>query len=214
MCPDRTPFGPADVLRPAASARGWAQTFGVMRVFAISGSLRAASINSALLRAAERLSPPEVEVRLFRTAGELPLFNPDLEAYLPPQVARLHAEIADSDALLIASPEYAHGVTGTIKNALDWLVSFEPFINKPVAVLNASPRAHHADGALRETLRTMSAVIVEEASISIPLLGAHLMEDGMFTDPTVSRVIRSALVALHRAVVLRQSEQSPSFTLR
>ena len=184
-----------------------------MKVLAISGSLRIASINSALLRAAARLSPAEVQVRLFRAAGELPLFNPDLEAHIPPQVAALHAEITASDALLIASPEYAHGVTGTIKNVLDWLVSFEPFVNKPVAVLNASPRAHHADEALRETLRTMSAFIVEEASISIPLLGASLTEDAMVEDPTVSRAVRSALVALHRVVVLRQSEQGPSFPL-
>ena len=183
-----------------------------MKVLAISGSLRLASINSALLRAAARLSPPNVEVRLFRTVGELPLFNPDLEPRMPPQVATLHAEVAASDALLIASPEYAHGVTGTIKNALDWLVSFEPFIHKPVAVLNASPRAHHADDALRETLRTMSALIVEEASVSISLLGAHLTEDGMVENPTISRAIRSALLALHDAV-LRQSEQGPSFPL-
>jgi hypothetical protein len=74
----------------------------------------------------------------------------------------------DDDALLIASPESAHGVTGTIKNVFDWLVGFELFVNRPVAILNTSPRAHHADEALREILRTMSALIVEEASVSIP----------------------------------------------
>lgn len=188
-------------------------TLGLMKVLAISGSLRVASINSALLRAAARLSAPNMEVRLFRNVGELPLFNPDLEPKMPPQVSAFHAEVAASDALLIASPEYAHGVTGTIKNALDWLVSFEPFIHKPVAVLNASPRAYHADAALRETLRTMSAAIVEEASISISLLGAHLTEDGMVQSPTISRAIRNSLLALHNAVALRQSEQGPSFPL-
>jgi chromate reductase, NAD(P)H dehydrogenase (quinone) len=184
-----------------------------MKILAVSGSLRAASINSALLRAAARLSPPSVDVRIFRAVGELPLFNPDLEARMPPQVSAFHAAVAAADALLIASPEYAHGVTGIIKNALDWLVSFEPFIHKPVAVLNASPRAHHADEALRETLRTMSALIVHEASIGIPLLGAHLTEDGMVEDPAISRTIRNSLLALHDAVVLRQSEQGPSFPL-
>jgi NAD(P)H-dependent FMN reductase len=184
-----------------------------MKVLAISGSLRVASINSALLRAAARLSPPNMEVRLFRNVGGLPLFNPDLEPKMPSQVSAFHAEVAASDALLIASPEYAHGVTGTIKNALDWLVSFEPFIHKPVAVLNASPRAHHADAALRETLKTMSAAIVEEASASISLLSAHLTEDGMVQDPTISRAIRNSLLALHNAVALRQSEQGPSFPL-
>jgi chromate reductase, NAD(P)H dehydrogenase (quinone) len=184
-----------------------------VKVLAISGSLRAASINSALLRAAARLAPPQVEVRIFRGPGALPLFNPDLEAQLPSQVAAFHAEVAASDALLIASPEYAHGVTGTIKNALDWLVSFEPFIAKPVAVLNASPRARHADGALRETLKTIAAVIVEEASISIPLLGAHLGEDGMVENAAVARAIRGALLALHDAVVLGRSGQGPCFPL-
>jgi len=182
-----------------------------MRVLAISGSLRAASINSALLRTAARLAPPEIEITLCSVVGELPLFNPDLELHVPPSVARLRAEVAAADALLIASPEYAHGVTGTIKNALDWLVSFEAFVNKPVAVLNASPRAHHADSALRETLRTMSAVIVEAASVSIPLLGANITEAGMTELPSVINAIRESFAALYSVVVLHQPERSPAF---
>ena len=181
-----------------------------MRVLAISGSLRAASINSALLRAAARLAPPDMLVTSFSRIGDLPLFNPDFEPQVPPPVAVLYAEVAAADALLIASPEYAHGVTGTLKNALDWLVSVESFVYKPVAVLNASPRAHHADAALRETLKTMSAVIVEAASISIPLLGSNLTESGMAESPSISAAIRGALASLHRAVVLRQSEQGPT----
>jgi len=182
-----------------------------MRVLAISGSLRAASINSALLRTAARLAPPEIEITLCSVVGELPLFNPDLELYVPPSVAQLRAEVAATDALLIASPEYAHGVTGTIKNALDWLVSFEAFVNKPVAVLNASPRAHHADSALRETLKTMSAVIVEAASVSIPLLGANITEAGMTELPSIVHAIRESFTALYSVVVLKQPERSPAF---
>lgn len=171
------------------------------RILAISGSLRAASINSALLRAAARLAPRDIHVKLLSGLGELPLFNPDLEPRRPARVAVYQAEVASADALVIASPEYAHGVTGTIKNALDWLVSFEPFVNKPVAVFNASPRAHHADDALRETLKTMSARIVEPASISIPLLGAHLTEEGMATHPEIAQSIRGALEALRSFAV-------------
>jgi chromate reductase len=186
---------------------------GIMKILAISGSLRADSINSALLRAAARLSPPTMEVKLFRSVGELPLFNPDLELKMPAQVSAFHSEIAASNAVLIASPEYAHGVTGTIKNALDWLVSFEPFIHKPVAVINTSPRAHYADQALRETLRTMSAIIVEEASTSIPLLGSQLTENGIVESPMISRAIQNLLLALHNSVVLRQYRDDPSFPL-
>ncbi len=96
-------------------------------------------------------------------------------------------------------------MSGTLKNALDWLVGSETFINKPVAVLNASPRARHADAALRETLRTMSAVIVEAASISISLLGSNLTESGMVDSPPTSGAIRGALADLQRAVLALQS---------
>jgi NAD(P)H-dependent FMN reductase len=168
-------------------------------VLAVSGSLRAASINSALLRATAQLAPPEMRVSLLRGLGELPLFNPDLESQVPCAVAAIRSAVAAADALLIASPEYAHGVSGTIKNVLDWLVSYEPFVHKPVAVLNASPRARHADAALRETLRTMSAVLVEEACVTIPLLGTGLDEAGMVQSPSTARAIKNALAAVHRA---------------
>ena len=167
-----------------------------MKLLGISGSLRSKSINTALLRAAMQLAPDGTELRIFDGVGALPLFNPDLEACLPPAVAALHAAVAEADALVIASPEYAHGVTGAIKNTLDWLVSFEPFVGKHLAILNASPRAQHADAALRETLRTMSANIVESASVSIALLGAKLDEDGMVADEHVSSLIRRALADL------------------
>ena len=124
-----------------------------MKILALSGSLRANSINAALLRAAIRLAPVEIRVTVYRGLGDLPLFNPDAEDQPVEAVTNFHAQVANADALLIASPEYAHGVTGTIKNALDWLVSFAPFTYKPVGILNASPRAQHADAALREILK-------------------------------------------------------------
>ena len=176
-----------------------------MRVLALSGSLRARSINSALLRAASRLAPSQVSIMLFGRLDGLPLFNPDHDVVPPATVERFRAQVAGADALMIASPEYAHGVTGTIKNALDWLVSFEPFAGKPVAILNASPRAHHADAALREVLRTMAAVIVERASITIPLLGANLDEEDVLNTPFVAASIRTSLSALVDAVILQRS---------
>ncbi|WP_294768065.1 NADPH-dependent FMN reductase [uncultured Rhodoferax sp.] len=169
------------------------------RLLALSGSLRAVSINSALLRAAARLAPPGIEVPWCPGLGELPLFNPDLEAAPPAAVQQFRERVTQADALLIASPEYAHGMTGTIKNALDWLVSFEPFAGKPVAVINASPRAHHADAALREVLLTMAARIVEPASITLPLVGAGLDEEDMMQTPAITVPLRAALQALAEA---------------
>jgi chromate reductase, NAD(P)H dehydrogenase (quinone) len=185
-----------------------------MNVLGLSGSLRATSINSMLLRATARIAPRDIRVSIFNGLGELPLFNPDLEVNLPANVVTFHRAVADADALLFASPEYAHGVTGTIKNALDWLVGFEPFASKFVAVLNTSPRAHHADDALRETLRTMAAVIVESASIAIPLLGAGLDEAAMVATPSIAGAVREYLRAMQHAVVSRGGSLTAEFSIR
>ncbi len=185
-----------------------------MNILALSGSLRRASINTMLLRAIARIAPEDVGVTIFAGLGELPLFNPDLDLQLPASVVAFHRAVSAADAVLFASPEYAHGVTGTIKNALDWLVGFEPFANKIVAVLNTSPRAQHADAALRETLRTMAAVIVESASISIPLLGAGMDEAAVVTTPAIADAIREALWALKQSVVSRQATATAEFSLK
>ena len=145
-----------------------------MKILAISGSLRAASINTALLRAVARLAPSGVSVVLCKGLGEIPLFNPDIEATNPPAVASLRAQIVAADALIIASPEYAHGITGVMKNALDWMVGCEAFVHKPVALLNASPRAVHAQASLKEIVTMMSARLVEVLQLHYLFLGRIL----------------------------------------
>ena len=84
-----------------------------------------------------------MSIRVLVGLGDLPLFNADLEDNPPASVRALRSSIGSADALLIASPEYAHGISSVIKNALDWLVSFEGFVAKPIAVVNTSPRARH-----------------------------------------------------------------------
>lgn len=185
-----------------------------MRILGISGSLRSASINSMLLRATARLAPTYIDVSIFSGLGDLPLFNPDLEGSLPANVIAFQRSVAEADALLFASPEYAHGVTGAIKNALDWLVGFEPFANKIVAVLNASPRAHHADDALREILKTMAAVIIESASITFPLLGTGLDESAMVAAPSIAGAVRESLLAIQLAVESRRDTSAAEFRIR
>lgn len=171
-----------------------------MQLLAISGSLRAASLNTMLLRAVARISPPEMEVILFNGLGDLPLFNPDIEDTDPTTVATLRQAIISADALLIASPEYAHGVTGVMKNALDWMVGNESFVNKPVALLNASPRATHAYAALRETIVTMSARVLDAASITVPILGSGFTEDGIVEHPEIRASLLAALQYIQASV--------------
>jgi chromate reductase, NAD(P)H dehydrogenase (quinone) len=121
-----------------------------MKIIAISGSLRTGSSNTAALRAAAKLAPPGLDIVPFDGIADLPFFNPDLEGdRVPDSVAAFRAAIGDADGLLISSPEYARGVAGVMKNALDWLVGSFEFPNKPVALINTSPRAVHALGRLR-----------------------------------------------------------------
>ncbi len=102
-----------------------------MRLLAISGSLRATSSNAALVRAAARLAPDGVTIEIYDGLATLPHFSPDLDAEPPPApVAALRAAVGRNDGLVIATPEYAHGMPGSLKNALDWLVSATEPIDK------------------------------------------------------------------------------------
>jgi chromate reductase len=186
-----------------------------LRVLAVCGSLRRASINAALLRAARRLTPTGVELINAPSLGALPLFNPDDDDEPAATVKSLRTAVAAADGLLIATPEYAHGVSGVTKNALDWLVSFEPFIHKPVAVLNASARSYHADDALRETLRTMSASLVGDGSFVVPLpYCSGDPDDAAFTaDPGVAAALANAFKALQDECLRQRAQDVPSFPL-
>lgn len=186
-----------------------------MKVLAIAGSLRAASINAAFCRAAARLASAELEISVFGGLGALPLFNPDLEPNPPRTVMDLRAAVARSDAVLMASPEYAHGVSGVMKNALDCLVSFEGFVHKPVAVVNTAARAHHARDAFLETLKTMSATIVADSSLTVPLLGALSTEEAILgsASASASSQVRQVLASL-QALIERATPGGPSFPLQ
>ena len=181
-----------------------------MDILAIAGSLRAASINAALCRAASRMAPPDLSITVYGSLGVLPPFNPDLEPHPPRSVSQFREAVGATDALIIASPEYAHGISGVLKNALDWLVSYEGFVAKPVAVMNTSPRAHHAHDSLLEVLKTMSATLVHEASISVPLLGGCITEAQMISTPATALQIRSALAALNTFLHVG-AQPAPSF---
>lgn len=167
------------------------------RVLAIAGSLRAASTNRATLEAAAALAPAGMVVTIYRELGALPPFDPDREGDgLPEVVGRLRAEVGRADALLLCVPEYAHGIPGVFKNALDWLVGSLDFPGKTVAVVNTSPRAVHADAQLREVLATMSAVIAPRASITLPLPHRSIDRDGILADPDLVATLREILAGL------------------
>jgi len=111
-----------------------------LRILAIPGSLRARSTNLLLLETAVLLAHADMRFEIFAQLGDIPLFNPD-RTDVPPAVAALRTSIDSADAVIISAPEYAHGLPGTLKNALDWLVSGIELTGKPVALFNASARS-------------------------------------------------------------------------
>ncbi|CAN5690342.1 hypothetical protein BH11PSE7_BH11PSE7_15810 [soil metagenome] len=170
-------------------------------VLALAGSLRGASLNNAMLKMAGSCAPPGLHVIHYAGLGALPLFNADLQAHEPAAVVQLRERIALADALLIASPEYAHGVSGVMKNALDWMVASGVLVGKPVALWNASPRATHALAALRETLTVMSARLIDEAELQLLITQAGPDVPPVNPDPGS---MHRALVALARLIGLVQ----------
>ena len=168
-----------------------------IRLLTICGSLRASSSNAALLDAVGLLAPDGVEVSRCGGLASLPPFNPDSDVDPGPlPVLALREHIASADAVIVSSPEYAHGVPGALKNALDWLVSGVEIHGKPVALLNPSPRSLFAHPQLAETLRTMGALVVEEASVSLPISGRGLDAAGIAADAELAQRLRGALEAL------------------
>ena len=176
-------------------------------ILAISGSLRAASSNTALLQAAAAVAPAGVVIRLYDGVGALPHYNPDLDGEAPPPIVQaLRERVGRAHGLLISSPEYAHGVPGSLKNALDWLVRSLEFPDKPVALLCPNNTGRHARAALFEILRTMSATVVEEASISLPLSTNRIDAAGFSARSELATPLRAAVEAFVRAIATTRRE--------
>ena len=158
-----------------------------MRFLAICGSLRAASTNRLLLEAFARHAPDGIAVDLFGGMAALPLFNPDLEAGRPPAVAELARRVGEADGLVIASPEYANGSPGPLKNALDWLVSGFEIPGKPVMLVHASTRSSLVREHLGEVLRTMSAKLFAATAFEAHLVGKPRAEAEEILDRPATR---------------------------
>lgn len=138
-------------------------------IVAVSGSLRARSTNTRLLQEVGRLVGADVSFNLFDGVEGLPAFNPDREGMLNSDTEKWIALVRKADALIVASPEYAHGIPGALKNALDWLVGADAFIEKPFCLYRACPRSVVVPAALMEVLCTMSGRHVAQSDVTIDL---------------------------------------------
>lgn len=175
-----------------------------MRILAISGSLRASSTNTALVRAIVALAPPHMEIIIYDGLADLPHFSPDLDDdNAPPSVKDLRNQLQAADGVLICTPEYAFGVPGSLKNMLDWTVSSGDLWDKPVAAISASPLWSGGDKAhasLLLTLKALGANVPEGAKLMIPTVGKKLNANGEVSDPETTLALKSLLDALAHAI--------------
>jgi chromate reductase len=170
-----------------------------MSLLLISGSLRAGSTNTALLRTAHAIDP---DTELFARMGALPHFSPDDDGDdLPAAVAELRAAVGRVEAILVCTPEYAGALPGAFKNLLEWLVGGGEAYRKPIAWINVSgpaapTGAADAHDSLRKVVGYLSMEIVEEACVRIPVARDAVGEDGLVADPAVRERLAAALAAL------------------
>jgi len=173
----------------------------ILRVAGIVGSLRVASYNGWLLRAAAELAPPELTIVPFGLA-EIPMFNQDLEALGDPApVAALRAAVRDADAVLIASPEYNYGVPSVLKNAIDWISrppGQAPLFRKPVAIMGASQGGSgtmRMQPQLRLTLQALEAYAMPKPEVVVPFCRDKFDAEGRLTDEKTRVHLQGFLVA-------------------
>ncbi len=174
-----------------------------IKVLAISGSLRQKSSNTALMKATIGLAPEHMIFTVYGGLGDLPHFNPDLDIDEgPASVRELREQLKQVDGVLICTPEYGNGVPGALKNALDWLVSSGEFVNKPTAVISASPSpmgGSLAHASLLLTLQMINAEIVENGKVIIPHITLKLDREGVITNAETRQELQALLQGLKQA---------------
>jgi chromate reductase len=186
-----------------------------LSVLAISGSLRAGSYNSALVRAARRHAPQGIDVEVYGRLRDIPPYDQDLDTVgLVPEPARdLRARVTAADGLLLATPEYNYGVPGVLKNALDWASrpsSASSLTLKPVAIMGAAPTnfgSVRAQLALRQLFLWTDSRVVVKPEVIVFRAQDRVGEDGEYTDATTIELVQNLLEALREEVELTAAER-------
>ena len=179
----------------------WAHKRIVIHVLALSGSLRKASYNTALIGAAERLCPDGMAIQRF-SLSKLPLYDDDVRlAGYPSNVQALRDAVARADAVLFASPEYNYSVSGVLKNAIDWVSRppSQPFAGKPVAIVSASLGmlgGGRGQYHLRQVGVALDMRILNKPEVMVSRASEKFDKDLLLTDADTQKQLRSVLEAL------------------
>jgi chromate reductase len=172
-----------------------------INILAISGSLRPNSSNNAIINIMAGMSPEGVTINTYQGLASMPHFNPDLDNDTPPaSVAEFRNLLKKADGVLISTPEYAFGVPGSLKNALDWTVSSGDFVDKPVALVTASSRGQDAHASLLLTLGAISAKVDEDAALLISFIRSKVSSEGQITDADVLHSLQKVITALLKTI--------------
>lgn len=175
-------------------------------IFAICGSTRAISSNLNLIRAIEELSSDTFNITIFNDLSSIPHFNPDIDNNDPPdEVKRFRRQLNVSDGVLICTPEYAMGVPGSLKNAIDWTVSSCEFSNKPVALITASSLGQKGHASLLETLRIIEANVPDETNLVISHIKTKVNSQNKITNEQTLSEVKSVLSGLNYLIESNKS---------
>jgi chromate reductase len=170
-------------------------------IFAIPGSLRSGSSNHAILNHIGGLMPVDINYNIYDHLAAIPPFDPGLDNEHPPEaVAELRSFITNADAIIICTPEYAYGVPGQLKNALDWMVSSSSFVDKPVALITASLGGEAAHAAMQLILGALSAKVIPEATLLVQFIRSKVNADGVIingvTEERIGKVVEELVKSL------------------
>jgi chromate reductase len=159
------------------------------KIIAISGSTRQNSANLNLINAIIDLFSDQLDIRMFEGLSEIPHFNPDIDNDNPPKnVSNFRKQLKEADGILICTPEYAMGVPGTLKNAIDWTVSSMEFSQKPVALITASTQGHKGHWSLMETLKIIESDIPDSSQLLISHVKTKVKNDKIIDADTLNQV--------------------------
>lgn len=173
-----------------------------LNILAISGSIKSTSVNTDTIKAIAKLVPENVTVKLYEGLDKLPYFNPEITEELA-EVARFRNAVADADAVLISTPEYAFGVPGVLKNALDWLVGSGELNTKPVATISVSTLGTggaNALASLRLTLGALGSATDDDTCLSIGAVKSKMDNTSEITDSKTALELQSLTTALLQSI--------------
>ncbi|MBB5638192.1 NAD(P)H-dependent FMN reductase [Pedobacter cryoconitis] len=173
-------------------------------IVAISGSTRKGSTNHLLINAIKELTADIFNMTYFEGLIDLPAFNPDESfEHTPGSVLFFRALLKNADGILICTPEYAHGVPGTLKNAIDWTVSSAEFSGKPTVLITAATEGQYAHSSLLETLKVIEARNIENLQLLIPFAKSKINTAGEITEEKILREIESLMIRFKDTIAVQ-----------